>query len=145
MCVGTATQSNPWCDSSRHHVCQDALCGERVVFDINDANDLGADCDQSQSIGAVENKLRNLNTVMYSAGIDNSIRAWDIVSMHCRGLFENQHEAANSEISTLVHVPTTRALITGHHDGTMFWWTSTTAKMCRTARPTPHGVAEAAL
>jgi len=82
----------------------------------------------------LENKLRNLNTVMYSAGIDNRIRAWDIVSMHCRGLFDDQQESAESEISTLVHVPNTRALITGHHDGTLFWWNTDNASSTRLPR-----------
>ena len=53
MCVDAVTQSSPWRDSSHHHVCQDALCGERLVLDINDSNNLGADCYQSQSISAV--------------------------------------------------------------------------------------------
>ena len=58
MCVerwtDAATQSNPWHDSSHHRVYQDTLCGERLVFDLNDAKDLGANCDQSQSISAVD-------------------------------------------------------------------------------------------
>jgi len=79
----------------------------------------------------LENKLRNLNTVMYSAGIDNSIRAWDIATMSCRGKFENDGESSLSEISTLTYIPGTRALITGHHNGALYWWNTDNASNTR--------------
>eukprot|EP01083_Nonionella_stella_P133664 406391_1 len=75
----------------------------------------------------LENNLRNLDTVMYSAGMDNTIRSWDIQTMSCRGIFDNEKESSLSEISTLIHIQGSRALITGHHNGTMYWWNTDNA------------------
>lgn len=60
-----------------------------------------------------------------------SIRAWDVVSMSCRGKFENEGESAASEISTMTYIPGTRALITGHHNGALYWWNTVCLQNCR--------------
>lgn len=71
----------------------------------------------------LESNLRSLDTTMYSAGIDNSIRAWNINSMMCKGVFDNENrESSSSEISQLIHMNNTRLLITGHDDGKLFCW-----------------------
>lgn len=87
----------------------------------------GTDDQENMTADELENNLRNLDTVMYSAGIDNSIRSWDIQSMSCRGVLDKESDASSSEISTLIHIHGTRALITGHHDGTLYWWNTDNA------------------
>eukprot|EP01084_Bolivina_argentea_P156069 271966_1 len=77
-----------------------------------------AECNDDE----LEKNLKNLDTVMYSAGIDNSIRSWDIQTMSCRGIFYNEKQSLLSEISTLIHIYGTQTLITGHHNGTLYCW-----------------------
>ena len=106
-----------------------------AVENINDSNKLDTKKDTEDlsvtnlTPDELENNLRNLDTVMWSAGIDNSIRAWDIQSMTCRGIFDHDLNQPNSssEISTLIHIQGTRALITGHHDGKLLWWNTDNA------------------
>ena len=101
---------------------------DKTINDKNEDNDNNNNKITNLSADELENNLRSLDTVMYSAGMDNSIRAWNIQSMICKGIFDNEkRESSSSEISTLIYINGTRGLITGHHDGKLYWWNTDNA------------------
>jgi len=55
---------------------------------------------------------------VYSASLDMSIRCWDAYDMSCLGILEER----SSEISSMLFIPGSIIIVTGHDDGRMKLW-----------------------
>ena len=55
---------------------------------------------------------------LYSASLDYSIRCWDTSDMSCLSIIQERH----SEISSLIAIPNSVILVSGHDDGSVRMW-----------------------
>ena len=72
-------------------------------------------------IPSTNKDLNSIDTLLYTSGLDNKIILWDYKTLNIKGIFGKKQ---NSDISCMTMYPNTKCLITGHHNGTLIWWTS---------------------